>query len=367
MSRVWITVPLLAAAALGQDPPAAPGYTDTPFLPDSEWRVHDAARPRPPVVAPAPAGAPVAPPQDAIVLFDGKDLAGWIGRGGKAGWKLEDGAAVVDGSGDIVTREVFGDVQLHLEWAAPADAKGASQDRGNSGLFLMGRYEIQILDSHENPTYADGQAAALYGQQPPLVNACRRPGEWQTYDVIFRAPRFEDGKLKRPACVTLLHNGVLVHDHVPLLGATAHRAVPKYEPHPATGPIRLQDHGAPVRFRNIWLRRLDVVEPGGGATAEDALRALMDALQKRDRAGATRELTAAGRRRLRAGELGFASAVLEHGSAVDRWVASSIQAQAESAEAQVEAVLRDGTSKSAYAVVVMLVKRDGRWFVDSVH
>lgn len=247
----------LAAATLGPLMAQQPGYTDTPHLP-SGWRVHDAARPRPPVVAPPPAGAPVAPPGDAIVLFGGEHLREFRGRDGEAArWRVAGGSMEVNGTGDVQTAREFGDCQVHLEWMAPAEPEGESQHRGNSGVFLLGRYEVQILDSFENPTYADGQAAALYGQFPPLVNACRRPGEWQTYDIVFRAPRFdEDGVLLAPARVTVLHNGVLVHLDQELLGPTAHKSLPRYRPHPPRGPIRLQDHGAPVRFRNLWVREL---------------------------------------------------------------------------------------------------------------
>jgi hypothetical protein len=225
------------------------GYTDTPFLPGGKWRVHDASRPAPPVVTP---GADGAPPSDAIVLFDGTSLDAWSG----GPWDVRDGAMVVNGAGGIETKRTFGDVQLHLEWAAPADVAGESQGRGNSGVFLMGRYEVQILDSFENRTYSDGQAAALYGQHPPLVNACRPPGEWQSYDIVFRAPRFEGEKLVSPARATVLHNGVLVQDAVEFIGATTHRAIAQYSPHAPEGPIGLQDHGNPVRFRNIWARAI---------------------------------------------------------------------------------------------------------------
>ncbi len=254
--RASLTV-LLAASALAQDPP---GYTDTPVLPNSKWRVHDAHRPRPAVVTPGSAGTPEragTAPSDAVVLFDGSDLDAWSGRDGDAQWTLEQGAAVVNGTGDIQTRELFGDVQLHLEFATPAKVEGDSQGRGNSGIFFLGRYEIQLLDSYDNPSYADGQAAALYGQFPPLVNACRKPGEWQTIDIVFHAPRFtDDGALERPATATVFHNGVLVHHRQEFLGATRHRQVASYAPHEAEGPIKLQDHGNPMRFRNIWARRL---------------------------------------------------------------------------------------------------------------
>lgn len=229
------------------------GYTDTPYLPGGTWRVHDATRPAPTVVTPGECGAP---PSDAIVLFDGKDLSAWTSGGKPAGWAVEGGAMVVNGSGGIETVRKFGDMQLHLEWASPAKVESESQGRGNSGLFLMGRYEVQILDSFENRTYSDGQAAALYGQHPPLVNASRGPGEWQSYDVVFHPPHFEGEKLAQPARVTLFHNGVLVQDDQNFIGSTRHREVAQYEAHEPTGPIALQDHGNPVRFRNVWVREL---------------------------------------------------------------------------------------------------------------
>lgn len=234
------------AVATTQD---APGYDDTPFLPDGRWRVHDSARPAPPVVTP---GVGTAPPSDAVVLFDGTNTDAWEG----GPWKLVDGAMEVNGSGSIRSKESFGDLQLHLEWSAPAEVVSSSQGRGNSGVFLMEKYEVQILDSFGNRSYADGQAAAMYGQRPPLVNACRPPGEWQTYDIVFRAPRFEGDDLVSPALLTLIHNGVVVHHAQEFLGATAHRAVAVYTPHGPEAPISIQDHGNPVRFRNIWVRRL---------------------------------------------------------------------------------------------------------------
>ena len=255
MPRALLTVVLTGSALVAQ----APGYTDTPKLP-SGWRVHDADRPRPAVVDPGPAPtAPVPAPADAKQLFDGTDLDAFSGKGGAAKWTLVDGCMQVNGSGDIQTKGEFGDCQLHVEWATPTPAKGDSQSRGNSGVFFFGRYEVQVLDSYDNPTYADGQAAAIYGQTPPLVNACRKPGEWQTYDIVFRAPRFAaDGKLEQPARVTVIHNGVLVQHDQPLLGPTGHRAVMQYEAHGPKGPIRLQDHGDPVRYRNLWIRELDL-------------------------------------------------------------------------------------------------------------
>jgi len=236
------------------------GITKTMAQIDTTWAIHDMNRPRPPVVTPAPFDRPTAPPSDAIVLFDGTDLSAWerVG-GGPAGWRVVDGyMEVVPGSGNIQTRQGFGDVQLHLEWSVPEDVTGEGQGRGNSGVFLMGRYEVQVLDSYQNDTYPDGQAAAIYGQYPPLVNAMRPPGQWQTYDIVFRRPRFDaEGRLLQPARMTVFHNGVLVQDCAVLTGPTAHRARPPYEPHPDRLPLMLQDHGDRVRFRNIWVRPLE--------------------------------------------------------------------------------------------------------------
>lgn len=248
-----VSLPALLVAAAWQQHPT--GYTDTPLLPGTQWHVHDPDRPPPVLVTPGTSGSA---PSDALVLFDGKSLAGWKKQGSAeaAAWKVADGCAEVNGTGSIETRDSFGDCQLHLEWCTPAKIESESQGRGNSGVFLMGRYEIQVLDSYENRTYADGQASALYGQYPPLVNACRRPGEWQSYDIVFRAPRFEGGKLVRPARATVFHNGVLTQDAQEFLGATAHRAVAQYAEHEAALPLALQDHGNPIRYRNIWIRRL---------------------------------------------------------------------------------------------------------------
>ncbi len=237
------------------------GYDDTPRIPGQRWKVHDPERPLPRAVRPGTADAqdaPGEPPDDAVVLFDGTDLAAWEKQGGgEPGWKVAHGyMEVVPKSGGIRTKGPFGDCQLHLEWAAPAEIVGESQGRGNSGVFLMGRYEVQVLDAWDNPTYADGTVAAVYGQYPPLVLACREPGRWQTYDLVWIGPRFEGEKLVSPARLTLLHNGVLAHHDVELNGPTGHRGVFEYEPHPPVGPLALQDHGDPVRYRNIWYRPL---------------------------------------------------------------------------------------------------------------
>jgi len=216
-------------------------------------------RPIPPVVDPGPAGPPSPAPADAVVLFDGKDLAPWEDmKGNPAGWKVADRfMEVVAKTGSIRTKKGFGDCQLHIEWATPAVVAGEGQGRGNSGVFLMDTYEVQILDSYNNRTYADGQAASIYGQFPPFVNACRPPGEWQSYDIVFHAPRFgPDGSLLKPARMTIFHNGILVHDNAELTGPTAHKARPPYKAHPDKLPLSLQDHGNPTRYRNIWLREL---------------------------------------------------------------------------------------------------------------
>ncbi len=251
---IGLTAVLIAWMSVFSPQDQEVGYTDTPYLPGHKWRVHDAKRPAPPVVDPT--GGPKGIPADAIPLFQGGDLSRWRSADGKpAAWKLEGDFMEVNGTGSILTRQDLGDGQLHIEWCAPEVPKGASQHRGNSGVFLMSRYEVQILDSYRNRSYADGQAAAMYGQYPPLVNACRPPGEWQTYDIVFRAPRFdENGRLAEPARVTVFHNGLCVHDDRAFIGQTAHRAVARYHAHDSKAPLMLQDHGNPVRFRNIWFR-----------------------------------------------------------------------------------------------------------------
>ena len=229
---------------------------------DTKWKIHDPNRPSPAIVDAGTASTQDAAgraPSDAVVLFDGKDLSKWAHKDGSpAKWKVENGyAEVVTKTGYIHTREAFGDCQLHVEFAEPVPPTGESQERGNSGVFLMGLYEIQVLDSYKNKTYADGQAAAVYGQYPPLVNASRAPGQWQTYDIVFHGPHFnKDGKVLRPARVTVFHNGVLVQDNVELTGPTGHGKRPPYTPHAEKLPLALQDHDNPVRFRNIWIREL---------------------------------------------------------------------------------------------------------------
>jgi hypothetical protein len=212
--------------------------------------------PEPQVVTPGP--KPTDPPSDAVVLFDGKDLAKWNG-GDK--WEVKDGYAVVRAT-DITTKDGFGpDYQLHVEFATPEKVEGSGQGRGNSGVFLANRYEVQVLDSFENKTYFDGQCASIYKQSPPMVNACKKPGEWQTYDIVFESPRFGDGgKLVKPGYVTVIHNGVLVQNHFELQGGTFYERAPMYEPHPLKQPIRLQNHGNPVRYRNVWLREVKPIE-----------------------------------------------------------------------------------------------------------
>ena len=239
------------------------GYEDTPLLPGGKWTVHDGRRPQPRIVSPgtpSSAEAPGQPPSDAVILFDGSSIDGWrsSAEGGAARWKLHSGCMeVVPGAGDISTKQGFGDCQLHVEWSAPSVVKGDGQGRGNSGVFLMDRYEIQVLDCFQNPTYPDGSAGSIYGQFPPLVNPCRRPGEWQTYDILFVAPRFEGTSTVSPAYLTILQNGVVVQHHRALHGPTCHRALSSYVPHPPEAPLRLQDHGDLVRYRNIWIRPLE--------------------------------------------------------------------------------------------------------------
>ena len=234
-------------------------------LPAQQWPQHSMQRPRPLVVEPAAVQAPVPPPADAIVLFDGRSIDEWRSGDsvtGPARWRVSSGALeVVPGTGAIRTTRAFGDVQLHVEWMSPVPARGTSQDRGNSGVFLMGRYEVQILDSYGNDTYPDGQAASIYGQFPPLVNASRPPGRWQSFDIVFRRPHFDGAQLTIPARMTVFHNGILVHEDVVLMGPTSNGTRAPYTAHADRLPIRLQDHGHKVRFRNIWVRELAPTAP----------------------------------------------------------------------------------------------------------
>ena len=271
MKRIVI-IPALAAIALNlvaAQPPknvevtinGVAGFQDTPLQPDGKWHVHDPARPQPPIVTPGTSFSQQAtPPSDAIILFDGKSLDNWRDRkGNPAPWKIEDGAMVATKS-DIETTNELGDMQLHVEFCEPDPGAHAGQDRGNSGVFLMGRYEIQVLDCYNNKTYADGSTGGIYGQHPPLANVCKPPGEWQTYDIIFTVPHFDaEGKVTTPGYVTVIFNGVVVQNHQAIRGATNWKSPGKYTAHGLTGPLALQFHNHPVRFRNIWARPITVV------------------------------------------------------------------------------------------------------------
>jgi len=239
----------VAEVVKAKDGSGIPGYKDTPILPWCGYHVHDPDRPVPPKVTP---GRRRGAPSDAIVLFDGTNLSQW----NESDWKIEDGELIAV-SGSLTTKEAFGDCQLHLEWQTPNPPVGGEWDRGNNGVKLMGLFEIQIFDTYTTPLYPDGQAASVYGQTPPLVNACRAPGRWQSYDIIFFAPVFEDDKLVKPAYVTVLHNGLLVHHNQEIHGPTGHRILPKYDqPIAAKLPLSLAAHHNPVRFRDIWIRPL---------------------------------------------------------------------------------------------------------------
>jgi hypothetical protein len=255
--RAFATSAILAAAAASassQQPKI--GYDDTPMQPNGRWHIHDGTRPQPKMVTPGQ--TPGAAPADATVLLgSGTDASAWkMADGSAVTWPMTDGV-LQSGKGMIETKAQFTDFQLHVEFATPKQVKGDGQGRGNSGVFLLGQFEVQVLDSYQNPTYPDGQASAMYGQYPPLVNASRPPGEWQAYDIIFTAPRFSaTGTVDKPAIVTVIHNGIVVHNATAYLGPTEHKVIKPYVPAAATGPIRLQDHGNPVHFRNIWIRPL---------------------------------------------------------------------------------------------------------------
>ncbi|MFT5732292.1 MAG: hypothetical protein ACJA2W_001016 [Planctomycetota bacterium] len=251
LTALFASSATLLAVALDDD---KLGFQDTPIIPGTSWHVHDGLRPQPPVVVPGQTSG--AAPSDATVLFDGTSLDAWTG----GPWTLEDGAMTVNGKGQVQSKEEFGDCQLHVEWRSPVQKEGQNQrgqGRNNSGVFFFGRYEVQVLDCFGNQTYPDGMTGALYGQEPPMANACLAAGEWQSYDILFRAPRFsEGGDVSEPAVVTVLHNGVALHHARTLLGATVYRNVAGYSEHGEKGPIALQDHGNPVSFRNIWVREL---------------------------------------------------------------------------------------------------------------
>lgn len=252
---LWLAVLALATGCAR----AVEGAKDTPLVPGTPWHVHDPDRPQPPVVDAGPGPAEPLPVPDGVrVLFDGTQLDAWTTNGEAPTWRLTSQyVECVPKKGNLVTRDSFGDGTLHLEWCIPEGNEGSGQGRGNSGvMFLAGRFEVQVLDSFQNPTYADGGAAALYGQYPPLANPCRPQGEWNVYDITFTAPRYEDGKLTAPATAHVVFNGVVVQDHQAFLGPTGHRILPAYpdRPLPTTGPIVLQNHGNNVRYRNIWFR-----------------------------------------------------------------------------------------------------------------
>ncbi len=271
-----LLTPVLSLAVFSIAATAAAGPFGTPFYGDAPdehhaWAVHDGNRPQPKIITPgtfSSAEQPGKPPSDAIILFDGGDLAKWeadTGVGVPTKWVVKDGAMeCVPGSGYIRTKEKFGDCQLHVEWAAPKHVQGDSQGRGNSGVFLMGLVEVQVLDNYDNPTYADGLAGSVYGQHEPFANALRPPGEFQTYDIIFRRPVYRDGKQVDPGYVTVFENGVVVQDHAVIEGETGHMQRAKPMQFPETGQLKLQDHGNPVRYRNIWYRPLPPRASEGG-------------------------------------------------------------------------------------------------------
>ncbi len=241
---------LLAAASADEE---KPGYDDTPMLPNSQWRVHDKNRPQAPIVEPG--AKPGDPPSDAVVLFDGQDVSQWEGLTADA---VEDGAINVVKTQSLTTKTTFGDCQLHIEWATPKTADGNAMNWGNSGIFFHGLYELQIIESKACRIYADGIAGAIYGQFPPLANPSRGPGQWQTFDAVFLAPKFDGEKLIEPARMTVFWNGVLVQYHQEILGATKHKTFPQYEQKVETGPLVIQQHHSAVRLRNIWIRPLDL-------------------------------------------------------------------------------------------------------------
>ena len=242
------------------------GFTSTPMQPGGKWHVHDPNRPQPAVVTPGTPSTQETPgkaPSDAVVLFDGKDLSNFK----PSKWKVQDGYVQVTG-GQLTSKQEFRDVQVHVEWLASKEIKGSGQKRGNSGVFLMGKYEIQVLDCYKNQTYPDGMTGSVYGQTPPQVNACRPQEVWQSYDIIFTAPEFEGKKVVKPAYVTVLLNGVVVQNHTEIRGPCTWKNVAKYRPHGPTGPLSFQAHGNPMRYRNIWIRPLNPPTQKAPAPAE---------------------------------------------------------------------------------------------------
>lgn len=244
-------------AAEDESKPSPLGYEDTPIIPGTKWHVHDPNRPKPPVVKPGETSAGA--PSDAVVIFNGKGTENLRGKDqAPCAWKVEDGELVVSG-GDVWTTKEFGSCQVHLEWKSAPETKGNSQKKGNGGIFLMDRYESQILDCHENPTYSDGMVGAVYGQTPALANPSRPPGNWQSYDIIFTAPKLDNGKVVEPAHITSIVNGVCTQNHTAIMGPTHHKQITNYDgAFPEKAPIRFQDHknDPPLRLRNIWIRPL---------------------------------------------------------------------------------------------------------------
>ena len=274
MNPLFTSTSICAALVLASTGLAAnvgsPFYGDAPDD-HHPWAVHDPNRPQPKAITPGTFSSqeqPGTPPSDAVILFAGSDLSKWEadeGTGVPTKWVVKNGAMeCVPGSGYIRTKENFGDCQLHVEWAAPSKVEGNSQGRGNSGVFLMGLVEVQVLDNYDNPTYPDGSAGSVYGVNPPLVNALRPPGQYQTYDIVFRRPVYKDGQPLDPGHITVFENGVLVQDHTMLEGGTGHMSRSKPKAFPAAGPLKLQDHGNPVRYRNIWYRPLPPRAVEGG-------------------------------------------------------------------------------------------------------
>ena len=250
----WIVSLFFAVSAFAEEP----GYTDTPLIPGSTWRVHDRDRPQPKIVEPGTGDLGATPPADAVVLFDGTNLDQWVRVDGKPiEGGINNGAFDIVKTGQLRTKREYGDFQLHVEWRTPEIREGFDRmNQGNSGVFLMGLFEVQIIESQASYIYADGNAGALYGQYPPLVNPTRKPLEWQSFDVFFIAPKFDGNTLKSPAFATVLYNGVLVQNYKQILGTTGHRDVPGPYPVSEKGPVMLQNHNSPVEFRNIWIRPL---------------------------------------------------------------------------------------------------------------